>query len=62
MRPSKPAFHISYTSLEGYMMSRAVTCMPTRSAPNMGCNMLNEGGQEGKIRTTNGVDVNLVAF
>lgn len=61
MSPPKP-HSASHTHIEGHLISDNVACVPTRSAPNMGCNMLDGGGQEGKIRTTNGVDVHLVAF
>lgn len=44
------------------MMSDTVACVPTRNAPNKGCNMLDEGGQQGRIRTTNGMNVDLEAF
>lgn len=62
MRPSKPTFRTSYMSVEGYMMGDNVACVTTRNAPNMACNMLNKGRQKGKTRTTDGVNVHLVAF
>lgn len=61
MSPPKP-HSASDTHIEGHLISDNVACVPTRSAPKMACNMLGEGGQEGKIRTTNRVNVDLVAF